>query len=594
MDVEVTFLTRRGNAVLRQSRRIDARRIRVGRGTGNEIQLNDIRVDLTAAAMFPRDGVLTIQALGPSPILVNGLSVARDHAVGPGDEISIGPYSIAVREPEEGLDAALTIELAQPLGDTLARLTSQAHLRLSASAYSKRLASWWGFLVVAVIGLIGPIAGYMLAPAKVADLSRFDAASARTIAALWEPGRMTNAHRFFGADCATCHRSAFARVPDSACITCHGNVRGHFAETAAPNSGAPVGTEQCTSCHEEHRGKTGIVIADDRLCLQCHATLAERRPSLNVHDVPGIRDHPQFRVTLVANAAAPPSFRRVSLGATPAPENRPGLKFSHAAHLVPEGFPALGYKPMMCADCHTPEPSGQSFLPITYAAKCARCHQLSFERQDLPWPAGKVPHGDDRGIAAAIWNFYAGKALQGAVDKPPPAPAVLRLAPGDKQVGAGAAIDGSAVSWVRDKTEAALRTIVLEPKRGCAYCHFGTGADGKFDLSGVLPVGTTAPSPAPSRLVASVLLQNRFLPFARFDHASHAAMKCEQCHAARRNETIGSVMVPGVENCLACHGSQRAALRAESSCISCHQFHHTETSAVPIALKSPQSTQKTE
>lgn len=589
MEVEVTFLARRGNAVLRQSRRVDARRIRFGRGTGNEIQLNDIRVDLTAAAMFPRDGVLTIQALGPSPILVNGLSVPRDHAVGPGDEISIGPYSIAIREPEAGIDAALTIELAQPLGDTLARLSSQARLRLWQSAYSKRLASWWGFLVVAVIGLIGPIVGYALAPPRVIGANRIEAASVRSIASLWEPGAMANAHRFFGADCATCHRSAFARVPDAACISCHGNTRVHFA-AATLAGGTPVGTAQCAACHEEHRGKTGIVISDDRLCVQCHATLAERRPELKVHDVVDIRDHPQFRVTVVADAGTA-SFRRVALGGAPVPENLPGLKFSHVAHLVPDGFPALGYKPMVCADCHTPEPSRQGFQPITYAAKCARCHQLSFERQALPWPAGRVPHGDDRGIAAAVWNFYAGKALQGTVGKAPPAPAVLRLAPGDK---AAAAASTDALSWVREKTEAALRTVIFEAKRGCAYCHFGTGADGKFDLSGVLPVGTTAPGPAPSRLVAPVLLQNRFLPFARFDHASHAAMKCEQCHAARHSETIRSVMIPGVENCLACHGSQQTALRAESTCITCHRFHHTESGAIGTASTAPQATQKTE
>src|SRR2546422_8173263 len=36
-------------------------------------------------------------------------------------------------------------------------------------------------------------------------------------------------------------------------------------------------------------------------------------------------------------------------------------------------------------------------LPI-YNQQCERCHSLNFERQDLPWPSGKVVHGDDVGV----------------------------------------------------------------------------------------------------------------------------------------------------------------------------------------------------
>src|SRR5690242_14447810 len=136
MEIEVTLLTRRGNAVLRQSRRIEARRIRLGRGTGNEVQLPDIRVDLTSAAMFPRNGVLTIEAVGPSPLLVNGRNV-RTAVIGPSDEVLIGPYSIVLTEPAVGLDAALAIELAQPLTDTLARLTSEARPQLQGIVFNQ-------------------------------------------------------------------------------------------------------------------------------------------------------------------------------------------------------------------------------------------------------------------------------------------------------------------------------------------------------------------------------------------------------------------------------------------------------------------------
>src|SRR5258708_1865760 len=127
MEVEVTFLTKRGSAVMRQSRRVDFQRLRFGlrfgRGTENEVQLPDIRVDLIAAALFPRSGKFSIQALGPSPLRVNGRNT-RAAIVGLDDEILIGPYRVQLTEPPPGCDAAFVVELVQPLHDALARLLS--------------------------------------------------------------------------------------------------------------------------------------------------------------------------------------------------------------------------------------------------------------------------------------------------------------------------------------------------------------------------------------------------------------------------------------------------------------------------------------
>src|SRR6266545_411067 len=141
MEIEVTFLERRGSAVMRRSRRIDARRLRLGRGTGNEVQLPDIRVDLVAAALFPRSGILTIEALGPTSLRVNGHSTRRS-SIAPGDEILIGPYRIQLVEPPPGCDGALNIELFQPFGDTLERLLARAGTGLEAKLVGKRSLSW--------------------------------------------------------------------------------------------------------------------------------------------------------------------------------------------------------------------------------------------------------------------------------------------------------------------------------------------------------------------------------------------------------------------------------------------------------------------
>jgi len=582
MEVEVTFLTVRGSAVMRRSRRIDARRVRFGRGTGNEVQLPDIRVDLTAAALFPRSGVLTIEALGPSPLRLNGRGT-RSAPIGLGDEILIGPYRIQLSEPPPGCDAALLIELVQPLGDALQRLMSQVQGGVAAVPFGKRAAAWTGFLIIALVFLAGPIIVYFVGFAPLSRAIPSDSGVMAPLVRLWEPGELSNPHRFFATNCATCHRAAFARVRDDSCFACHGGI-GRHVEAATEIGGARRTLEamQCTQCHEEHRGNRAMIVRENGLCLQCHATLAQSTPGTETSNVSGFPGHPEFRVTLVADAAGP-RFERVQLGKTPPPTDHPGIKFSHAAHLVPGGFPALGYKAMACADCHTPEPAGLGFLPVTYNKQCQRCHALDFERQDLPWPNARVPHGDDVGVAAAVWNFYAGKALQGAITESQ-LPAITRRVPGAPTSAPASVADGppagNAQAWVAAKTEAALRTIVFDDKRGCAYCHLGTGPEGAFDLSSILPLGATprahAPGAAPGRIIAPVILRTRFLPHARFDHSKHAAVGCDECHAARKAETSAAVLIPGIENCVACHGSERAGLRAESTCLTCHRFHQPE------------------
>jgi predicted CXXCH cytochrome family protein len=577
MEVEVTFLTVRGSAVMRRSRRVDAMQLRFGRGTGNEVQLPDIRVDLAAAALFPHSGVLTIEALGPSPLRVNGRST-RSASIGLGDEILIGPYRIQLSEPPPGCDAALLIELAQPSGDALARLMSQARIGGKGAAFGKRAAAWTGFLIIGFVFLAGPMIVFFFGSLPFSRSTPGDAGALAPVAMLWEPGELSNSHRFFAANCATCHRAPFARVPDDACLGCHGGVGSHTeATTEIGDMRHAFAATRCTQCHQEHRGSRALVVSENRLCVQCHGSIARSAPAAGTRDVSGFPGHPQFRVTLVADAAGP-RFERVELGGTPSPRDRPGIKFSHKAHLDTIGAKSLGDRQVKgCADCHTPEPAGEGFLPITYNRQCQRCHALDFERQALPWPNARVPHGDDIGVASSVWNFYAGKALQGGITEAP-GPATIRRVPGAPTPGAAESAAGDAQAWVAEKTEVALRTIIFDEKRGCAYCHLGTGPQGAFDLSSILPVGVTPPGQAsgqaPGRIIAPVVMRTRFLPQARFNHAKHAAVECDECHAARRAETSGTVLIPGIENCLACHGSEHTGLRAESTCITCHRFHH--------------------
>jgi hypothetical protein len=574
MEVEVTFLSRRGTAIMRRSQRASGERVRIGRGTDNEVRLNDIHIGLRAAALVLRDTTVSIERLDNAPLEVNGEAVDSAH-LKPGDEIILGPYRIEVLPTPEGCDGAIQIELVQTGAAGLERLASGTRIGLERTGASKRIYAWTGFLIIAVVCLAVPIivfSGGMMRPwHKDATTPK----APKLVGLSWNPGAFSNAHRFFAADCATCHEGAFSRVADNACLACHANVGNHVEHAAALGAAGVKLTElRCIACHTEHRGIEGSVIRTAALCLDCHRSLNEAGSPANVRDVTGFpRGHPQFRATLVADAAQGTTVR-AELGTTPPPLDRPGLKFSHKAHLVPGGFPALHYKEMACADCHVPEPSGQGFLPITYKKQCESCHELTFDKVSLPWPDAKVPHGDDVGVIASVWNYYAGLALQGGASTPAAPTPVERRGAGMPTPPAPTLPSSDIAAWVTAKSVAALR-IVFDDHRGCAYCHYGMGPSGAWDTNKIL-TDALPPKANPARVVAPVSLRTRFLPWAVFDHASHRGVKCEDCHASREAQTSGEVLIPGIDNCAKCHGTENASLRAQSTCISCHVFHRSE------------------
>lgn len=341
-------------------------------------------------------------------------------------------------------------------------------------------------------------------------------------------------------------------MPDIACLRCHGGVSSHI-QTAADVDYGPLRSElekiRCAGCHNEHRAFRG-----DLLCTDCHRSIAETAPNAGLRNARCFPDgHPQFRVTLVSDAVKS-SVERVDLGSDPKPTDRPNIVFSHAAHLVPEGFAVLGYKPMVCADCHVPEPGGRGFLAITYKGQCNDCHGLKFDTE-LPWR--EVPHGDDTGTEAAVEGFYAIIALKGGIAESQEPKLDRRDA---------------LAAWVAQKTNAAL-TMIFERKTktviGCFYCHVPDSAGGPFRA-------------------APVMMLTRFLAPARFDHAKHAPIECGDCHGARHSQASSDVLVPGIERCATCHGTETASFQVRSTCASCHDFHRPEFGPLRQTVAAPQ------
>ncbi len=561
MQVEVTFLTRRGaDAIMRKSQTVTAEVIRFGRGSDNEVQLPDIRVGLHAAALTEREGGLFVEQTGDVPLRINGAS-AISATVRPNDRIHLGPYEIVILEPRQGHDAALTVELVQKLGDAMERLLSESRIGLAQAGWSRRRWAWALFLLLAVVGLAAPLAVHPLGRAVTSIMAVPPIGAVNYVTMSWDTGAISNPHRFFAQDCATCHRGNFTRVADTACLTCHADIGNHLAASLDVGPARQdLAAMRCADCHQEHRGLRGLVITADALCVDCHAKLAETAPKADVRDVTGFpAGHPQFRATVVADAAKP-TFARVEIGTKPAPEDHSNLIFSHAAHLVATGFlTPSGHKVMVCADCHVPEPSGQGFQPITFEGQCHSCHDLKFDA-DLPWR--EVPHGDAAAVKTAVEDFYGRMALDGGV-LDPDAPAVVRRPVGTPLPEPSEAPRREALAWAAQRANDAT-AIIFDDKRGCAYCHVTDRSAGAFT-------------------VAPVVMRTRFLPEARFDHAKHAALDCGQCHTSRQSEKSSDVLVPGIESCVSCHGTERAGFKTQSTCTSCHVFHRQELGPMKTA-----------
>jgi hypothetical protein len=62
------------------------------------------------------------------------------------------------------------------------------------------------------------------------------------------------------------------------------------------------------------------------------------------------------------------------------------------------------------------------------------------------------------------------------------------------------------------------------------------------------------------------------MPQANFNHAKHASVSCEECHAqARQSRETAQVLMPDKAKCVACHSPETK--KVSSDCITCHTYH---------------------
>jgi predicted CXXCH cytochrome family protein len=316
---------------------------------------------------------------------------------------------------------------------------------------------------------------------------------------------------------------------------------------------------RCATCHAEHKGPDGLVQRDAGTCAECHQDLKRRVPGTTLADVGDFATaHPEFRLPLSAGPAGADTVMVAQSDKARLVEHS-HLKYPHDVHLKPNIRGRNGRVTLECKDCHVPDASGRSFIPVNMNQHCLACHTLEFE------PAvttRQVPHGNVKDVMATMQEFYANLALKDV--------AVDTVDTGDIRRGIPQASSAIVSDEQRrralafaDRKGAAVAQDLFE-KRVCIVCH---------DV-----VRNTAPGMAPGTFLWGIVplhVPATWMPKARFDHDKHTTFKCTDCHEGTpKSKTSADVALPDIASCRICHaGSAPMKNKIVSTCVSCHGFH---------------------
>ncbi len=563
MRIELVHVDTRSSGVrTRRSETFEGPVVRFGRGTDNEIHLNDLAVPLHQGSFAADAEGFVATASDAHVLLVNGRPVHSARLAG-GDRLRLGSYELRVIEASAGAPLQVEIERVERSDDGLAGL--EARTRLGSGWLTRRRLSW-------ALG-VGVLAGWGALP-LLAD------APPRS----WSSGPVASVHATLAADCEACHARPFEPVADTACRTCHPQVGEHGSTQAVATHSARQA--RCASCHREHQDDRDLATLPGGLCSDCHARLETIVPDTILGNASDFgRHHPELRLALPAD----PDHRATRRTAwSPVIEERSGLAFDHFRHVgqlvVDVGSGEKRH--LRCDACHTPEPGGHAMEPVSFDVHCRSCHGLVF---DEAFPERQAVHASLEEVRADLTEFYAWHALGGGADRGSGVPALVRGVP---DAPLEPAKREAALAWAEEAAQRA-ETHLLSGDEHCAQCHR-------------IEVGDGGPRVAP------VHLTRRWLPASDFSHAGHSATLCARCHVAaaaydpnfapshpkpdwaqtseipfalhdvaelagrglRPSRRSADVLVPGIETCRGCHGGANAPPpRVASDCGLCHAYH---------------------
>lgn len=499
------------------TRQIPGSLLRIGRGTNNDLWLDDTSVSLEHAHIRQDDKsyILTDQN-SITGTYVNGKRV-QTALLADGDLITIGPFQLSVRIPGPGETATLEIGAPQAAADPKGGVVKARSFNY-VTAYGLRRK----LLNKTVLSLVLTLA----AAALLASFVR----TGRTN--VFRPGSVSVAHALFTNQCSRCHEPWHGPV-EQACKDCHASPVHHKEEAFTPS---------CLSCHAEHRDQSVLAEVVNQQCVTCHADLKTKEgkpPSYEQKVTDFAKDHPEFAIT----AKVAGVVKRLRLNDQVARQSDPArIKLNHETHLKRGLKSPKGPVQLECKNCHMPATDGMRMEPIAYQVHCKQCHELGFDSQ---FPNRIAPHASPEIVHSYLVRVYA--ELRGEML---PTPERSRRLPGP----APSSLSAGLTQSVRQADKYLFNVT-------CKQCH-ALAWDGQ-----------------PFPRVEKPGIPSVWLPHARFEHKTHRQVKCASCHQdVSKSSRTADVLLPGIETCRECHraGDKFAFFqeeRARTDCTVCHLYH---------------------
>ena len=350
---------------------------------------------------------------------------------------------------------------------------------------------------------------------------------------------------------------------DRNCLACHPGHKFHQPNVTRDHS--------CSACHREHQGSGRMPPPGDSECLSCHGSATVMEASLKKGEQLPLAAfnyrQPEGRILF----QVPRPEQGYTAVFTSFAEDHPGFQiheqklkdtnsliFNHALHLS-----ALVRKqgnPLACADCHQPAGAGAHFQTVTYSKHCQECHALQFDARN---PQLRVPHGNPANVRAYLRSLptqYADLARRSGLSKQ--ADTETFVAEQMRQLRARIFSGENLEQQIFFATDPSKQLAVgASPGgvsararfAGCAYCH-----EVKPGAGDGLPQITRPQTP------------DRWLIRGEFNHAKHAIVSCQECHAAEKSRFTADILLPTKQSCTECH-SPRGGV--SQSCSTCHSYH---------------------